>query len=65
MQSMESALLSVCLAYRIHKTDAAVIATCYTVRNSVNPALRPVFTKIIRCKSPSKWVEVYEKESGL
>lgn len=54
--SMYDAILILCLAYRIHGTDAAVRESAHSVRGKVCAEARPVMGKIARLKEPSRWV---------
>ena len=49
---MLDAILAIALAAQIHRTDAAVVATAYAVRDKVRISCRPAINKIIRAPDP-------------
>jgi len=53
-----------CLAYRLHGTDAAVVHACHQVRDRVSPKVRPLINRGMRCRSPSQWVKNFEIGMG-
>lgn len=62
--TMQEAVLCLCIAYRMHGTDAAVISACYRIRDRVRAQCRPTINKVMRCSSPAKWAENVEMEMG-
>lgn len=62
--TMQEAVLCLCIAYRLHGTDAAVISACRRVRDRVRMQCRPVINRVAKCSSPAQWVENVEKEMG-
>ena len=61
MHNMIYAMLCLSLAWRIHGTDAAVIATAHRVRGQVRREIQPILSRVIRCKSPGQFVENFLK----
>ena len=62
--NLHTASLMLCLAYRLHGTDAAVVHACHQVRDRVSPKVRPLINRGMRCRSPSQWVKNFEIGMG-
>lgn len=56
------AVLCLALADRIHGTGPAIVATAYRLRPIVRREIQPVLSRVIRCRDPRAFVEIYLKE---
>lgn len=62
--TLTEAVLILCIAYRLHGTDAAVVHACRHVRDKVDRRWRPLINRGMRCSSPAQWAINIEKEMG-